>query len=194
MSRDTRQVIINALFSLAQENPDWSHFTIQDVAKEAGISRQAIYQKHYASVEDIINDIHVQIATEARNKLFSSPPTIGVSPYQAVADELLPVLYEHRDWLRVIYNSPYLSSGWFRYLSESYREWMLPFIEKRAKELNLKEEILLQLTINQIYSLIVVWLKQPFPLHPDRFKEIFLDMLVLSPNDYLEECFRINSR
>lgn len=192
MSKDTRQVIINALFNLAQENPDLSHFTIKDIAIEAGISRQAIYQKHYSSVEDIIRDIHTQIATESREKLFSLPPTLGVSPYQIVADELLPVLYEHRDWLKIIYTSS-LSSGWFRYLEASYRDWLTPFIQETAKKIQVKEEILLQMTISQIFSLIIAWLTQPFPAPPEIFRGTFLKMLCLSANDYLDESFRLGN-
>ena len=57
MPLDTRQVIIDALFRLAQRWPERTSFNLTEIASEAHISRQAIYQKHYRNVEDIIDDL-----------------------------------------------------------------------------------------------------------------------------------------
>ena len=42
----SRENIINALFRIASKNPDKKNITLSEIAKEAGVSRQAIYQKH----------------------------------------------------------------------------------------------------------------------------------------------------
>lgn len=46
MPKGTRENIINAFFSLASKHPSSTHFTLTQIAKEAGISRQSIYQNH----------------------------------------------------------------------------------------------------------------------------------------------------
>lgn len=189
--KDTRKIIINALFKLAQKNPGTLHFTIKDIADEAGISRQAIYQKHYGSVEDIIEDIHTQIATEARERLFSIPVGPDYSPYVAISETLLPVLYTHRDWLKIIYTTS-LSAGWFQYITDAYTEWIRPFVKDVSTELKVKEDILIHLTVSQIFSLFIAWLTQPLPLPPEIFKDVFLKLLTVPANEYVDQQFRIN--
>ena len=44
MPKNTRDLIINSLITLAKKNPQRSSFTITEIATEAGISRQAIYR------------------------------------------------------------------------------------------------------------------------------------------------------
>ena len=58
MPKNTRDLIINSLITLAKKNPLRSSFTMTEIAAEAGISRQAIYQKHFNNFEDIIEYIH----------------------------------------------------------------------------------------------------------------------------------------
>mgnify|MGYP000883352427 CR=1 FL=1 len=60
MTKDTRNSIISAFISLAKQNPQRSSFTMSEIAKKAGISRQAIYQKHFHNYDDIIKYIHEQ--------------------------------------------------------------------------------------------------------------------------------------
>lgn len=54
MSRDTRENIVNALLVLALENPTRHNFSISEIADRAGISRQAIYQKHFNNYHEIV--------------------------------------------------------------------------------------------------------------------------------------------
>ena len=54
MAKNTRELIIGSLITLAKKNPQRSSFTMTEIAAEAGISRQAIYQKHFNNFEDII--------------------------------------------------------------------------------------------------------------------------------------------
>lgn len=192
MSRDTRQIIITALLRLAQRHPEKTQFTVTEIASEARISRQAIYQKHYRNVDDIIQDIHLQIATEARQKITNYPPQSGKSPFLIIADEMIPVLYRYREWLRVIYTSS-LYPGWLKYLEQSYRPWLTPFIVENCPNLEVDLEIVLQLIIGHVLNLFVAWLKQPIPLPPDTFREKFLDFILLSPNDYLSNQYRLKS-
>lgn len=58
MARNTKEKIIQAFFELALDNPSKSRFSIAEIAQQAGISRQAIYKKHFNSTEEIIEEVH----------------------------------------------------------------------------------------------------------------------------------------
>jgi AcrR family transcriptional regulator len=190
MSRDTRQLIIDALLRLAQRSPEKTTFTLTEIAAEAHISRQAIYQKHFQNVDDIIKDMHLQIATKARKKYVHTAPTPGVSPFQILADEMIPILYEHRDWLRIIYTSS-LYIGWMKHIENSYRQWLRPYIAEAYIDLEVDFDLILQLLIGFVFSSSMAWLSQPFPLPPEIFKETFLKIVKLSPNDFIGKQYRL---
>lgn len=189
---DTRSLIVNALFRLAQRSPDQPKFTLTEIAIEAKISRQAIYQKHYNNVDDIIQDIYHQIATEARTTMVSTSPELGRSPFQMIVDDIVPVLYEHREWMKIIYNSS-LHLSWAKHVESFYRPWLCQYIKKSSSNLHIDEDILLQLLMGQITNLMVAWMSQPVPLSPIAFKQKFLKLILISPNDYLDPEFRLNN-
>lgn len=58
MAKDTREIITAAFLKLARQNPSATSFNMTEIASEAKISRQAIYQKHFSKVEEIIDYIH----------------------------------------------------------------------------------------------------------------------------------------
>lgn len=47
MLEDTCKKIINAFFELAINNPEKTNFTMTEIAHQAGLTRQAIYRKHF---------------------------------------------------------------------------------------------------------------------------------------------------
>ena len=188
MARDTRRIIMNAVLRLAQKNPDRIQFTLTEIAMEARISRQAIYQKHYQNVNDIIHDIHLQIATEARKKLIQYGPSCGKSPFHIIADEMLPVLYEHREWLRVIYTTS-LYPGWLGYLEKSYRPWITPFLVNNCSDADL--EVVTQILIGHVLNIFIAWLKQPVPVPPDAFREQFFKLINMTPYDYISKNYKL---
>lgn len=189
---DTRNLIINSLLRLAQRSPDKPKFTLTEIAIEAKISRQAIYQKHYRNVDDIIQDIYQQIATEARVTMVSTPPERGISPFQRIVDDIVPVLYEHREWMKIIYNSS-LHLSWATHVESFYRPWLCQYIQNSSSNLNIDKDILLQLLMGQITNLMVAWMSQPVPLSPIAFKQEFLRLVLIAPNDYLDSEFRLKN-
>lgn len=63
MVKGTQEKIINSFFKLAERYPERSSFSITEIANEAKISRQAIYQKHFKSYEEIVDFIMQSIDT-----------------------------------------------------------------------------------------------------------------------------------
>ena len=101
MPRGTREKIVNAFFRCANKHPDIHHFTIAEIAEEAGVSRQAIQRKHYRTVEELILDIRRQVNDKVKKELDFHYPKEGISPYHVFAMHILPVIYEYRDCLIV---------------------------------------------------------------------------------------------
>ena len=54
MVKGNQQKILDAFYDLAMQNPNEANLSMSDLAKKAGISRQAIYKHHFNSVDDII--------------------------------------------------------------------------------------------------------------------------------------------
>ena len=77
MANKTRELILGAFITLARRNPQRTSFTMTEIAAEAGISRQAIYQKHFNNFEDIIDYIH----KESVPCTILKPPLVGGSFY-----------------------------------------------------------------------------------------------------------------
>ena len=76
MAKNTRELIIKALITLAKKNPQRSSFTMTEIAAEAGISRQAIYQKHFNNFEDIIEYIHEETNQDIFNVFNKYCPSV----------------------------------------------------------------------------------------------------------------------
>ena len=71
MVKGTQEKIINSFFKLAERYPERSSFSITEIANEAKISRQAIYQKHFKSYEEIIDFIMQSIDTTINEQFFT---------------------------------------------------------------------------------------------------------------------------
>lgn len=99
MAKNTRELIIRALITLAKKNPQRSSFTMTEIAAEAGISRQAIYQKHFNNFEDIIEYIHEETNQHIFNVFNKFCPSNDGDPISFLADHILPLIYEKRKLL-----------------------------------------------------------------------------------------------
>ena len=65
MALNTRDRILDAFFELADKQPDRSRFTFTEIAKEAGLSRQAIYKRHFNNTTEIIEYIRQDMVKQA---------------------------------------------------------------------------------------------------------------------------------
>ena len=81
MVKGTQEKIINSFFKLAERYPERSSFSITEIANEAKISRQAIYQKHFKSYEEIVDFIMQSIDTTITNNFYCSKNTIFQSKF-----------------------------------------------------------------------------------------------------------------
>lgn len=67
--------------------------TMSDIAAEAHISRQAIYQKHFKTIDEIIDEIH-QIIYQNTYSILSKFDPSHSTLNEYIAHKLLPKLYQ----------------------------------------------------------------------------------------------------
>ncbi|WP_283572112.1 TetR/AcrR family transcriptional regulator [Streptococcus agalactiae] len=94
MTIGTHENIINAFFRIAAKK-DARLITMSDIAAEAHISRQAIYQKHFKTIDEIINEIH-QIIYQNTYSILSKFDPSHSTLNEYIAHKLLPKLYQYR--------------------------------------------------------------------------------------------------
>lgn len=187
MVQGSKESIINAVFRIASKNPDKSRLTMTEIAKEAGLSRQAIYQKHFSSVDEIFDDIHTSM-TEEVFKTFKrsiADPSIH-SVYEAVARDVIPKVYQKRIQARIIYHTS-VDSKAFKFLEESYLQLLL-----EADNINiinnspLMTPSMIKIVINYIFALVSEWVAEDFPEPPEVFAKTFLTLMETAPKGLVD--------
>ncbi|MEX2784947.1 TetR/AcrR family transcriptional regulator [Streptococcus sp. H49] len=184
-----RENIINALLRIASKNPDKKEVTMSEIAEEAGISRQAIYQKHYNNVEDIFNDIHHSITQEVYETLEHAVNSKKIaSIYDIIADELIPKVYYYRSWGKVLFHTS-LDHNWVQFLQDIY----LPLLEEQDSNIinhsPLPQKNMIKALMFYIFSIIAEWLSEDFPDPPEVFSKKFKFLMTTSPKSLIDSTF-----
>ena len=186
MVQGSREAIVNAVFRIASKNPKKRELTMAEIAKEAGISRQAIYQKHFANVKEIFNYIHRSMTDE----VFATFKTSITNPknhsiYEAVANDIIPLVYQKRDRVYVFYHTS-LDTGVSNFLEAHY----VDLLEHAAIEIDNKgpfsNKSMMRIVINYIFSIVGEWIAEDFPDPPEVFAKKFLDLMESSPKDLID--------
>ena len=183
MVKGTRENIINAFFSLAAKYPDKYDFSIADIACEAGISRQAIYRNHFDNVNEIIKYIRHVIDDEVKAVMICYQKEENVAIY--FAENVLPILYNRRQWLKLLYSSN-IDPCWRRFLQKEYQPWFQNNLIFDPSKLNSNKEFISKLIINHTLAILEAWLSQDFPMPPEAFKKHFITLLSTPVLSFLE--------
>ena len=183
MAKNTRELIIKALITLAKKNPQRSSFTMTEIAAEAGISRQAIYQKHFNNFEDIIEYIHEETNQDIFNVFNKYCASNDGDPISFLADHILPLIYEKREVINTLYTTQ-VDPCWKEFLRGTYSEWVLKNVNYQLKYNFNKEDIAYIITTMAI-SFIEVWIRKENPIPPKEFRETFIQLSKTSLCDYI---------
>ncbi|MDR2976072.1 MAG: TetR/AcrR family transcriptional regulator [Streptococcaceae bacterium] len=184
MVNGTRLKIRHAFLKYASKHPAPTRVTIADIAEEAKISIQAIYRKHYSSVEEIIEDIHSSVASDVELILAKHNPDT-THPLTVISEALLPAAYKHRDTLRVM-NKTYIAPSWNRFVEECFETWFSPYLEPHLKPVAVSKEFMIDVILKQIRIFVACWLSEKVPQPPEVFEETFMKLLSNSICDILE--------
>lgn len=184
MANKTRELILGAFITLARRNPQRTSFTMTEIAAEAGISRQAIYQKHFNNFEDIIDYIHKETDQQIFNNFNNYCPKRDGDPITFLADHILPLIYEKREVVGTLYNSQ-ATTCWREFLREKYSQWVLKNVNYQLKYSFSEEDIAYIITTMAAISFIEVWIRKDNPTPPEEFRETFIQLAKTSLCDYI---------
>lgn len=169
---NTQENIINALFQLALKNPERSDFSISEIAMQANISKQAIYQKYFRSTNEILEYLHKIIDTDIFKSLKNYDPNSDSDPFKYFAINTLPLIYKYRNWLKYLYLTA-LDPNWKNFLKKKYLNWVSKNIKIQSNQ-NIAKGDFIKIIVGNILTLIEVWMSQEMPDHPQKFSKIFL--------------------
>lgn len=182
---DTQQRIIDSFFILARDSNSLKKITMKDIAEKAGIKRQNIYKKHFSSKKDIINTIHNLINWECEQKfeefINDKNQTDLISFY---ADNILPILYDKRDYLKILYGTD-ADSEWMFFLQKQYSPIVKECLKSHQENLGKQIEFISELIVRQFISVIANWLTSEQPEPPSLFKQILVTCLSTSTSELL---------
>ena len=186
MVNRTRENIIAAFFRYAQKHPLKTSVTLSEIAKEAQISKQAVYQKHFSSMDELIQEIHKIMTAEILKELYKIPEDNKCPLFEELADSVLPIIHKYREGLKILYNTS-LDSTWISFVEENYRSWLVPRIKIDVSQLEVSEKFFLKYISRQIVSLIALWISEDKPCPPEIYKPIFLNFLNCSLNNLIND-------
>ena len=164
----------NSTFSLASKHPSSTHFTLTQIAKEAGISRQSIYQNHFNNYDELIQYIHEMIDADIHSHIEQDLTT--KDPITLFCDNIIPLLYSKRTWLRCLYTTA-ADPSWRSFLQITYGKWLKENISPTEVDLQMPKPFLQELFLLNILNIIQLWISQEFPTPPDIFKKQFILLL-----------------
>jgi len=184
MTWETRNKIINAFFELAINNPEKTHFTMSEIAHQAGLTRQAIYRKHFRNFQEIVDYVHAMIDEQIYQVYRNYDITKDGNPFDYVADNVLPVIYEGRQWIAPLYIST-IDPSFEQFIVSTYTKWGMKNIQPQSEKFHLPDDVLTQLIVEQTMVIIKNWIIQENPTPPDEFKDDFLRLIKSPLYDYL---------
>ena len=183
MTLGSHENIINAFFRLASQK-DYQKVTMMEIAQEAHLSRQAIYQKHFSSIDQIIEEIHAILYKDIYVTLKDfDPQKEHLNSF--IARELLPRIYQHRDWLKVLHSSS-LDLHWQEFLYEQFHPILAPYLSELAEDLQLSQAFLADFLIRYYCSIIASWISQDLPMPPQYFAKYFLKLSDIPISHYFK--------
>ncbi|SEM39083.1 transcriptional regulator, TetR family [Streptococcus gallolyticus] len=172
MPRWTREIIIDAFFDLAINNPDKTSFTMSEIARVAGISRQAIYRKHFKNVQEIVDYVHTIIDEQIHQVYSDYDMTKDGDPFEYVANNVLPVIYKERKRIACLFTSA-IAPSFEQFIISTYTKWGIENIHLQSERFHLPDDVLAQLIVEQTMVIIKNWITQENPTPPRILKRIF---------------------
>ncbi|MGM9886630.1 MAG: TetR/AcrR family transcriptional regulator [Lactococcus sp.] len=175
--RDKRA--FSAFCLVAEESTYRTDISMSKIAAKMGISRQALGKNYFRNVNEIIYFLHVYIdqTIQPQFKHFVASKRTDLPLF--MAKELLPLLYDKREYLHVLYGSV-ADPSWNAYLENTYTDILEPYFSTTA---GIEARFLAQAVTRQILTIIGMWMADEIPEHPLTFSDKFLYLMNHSVND-----------
>ena len=150
----------------------FEQITVKELCDNA-IVRTATFYNHFNSVEDVISCIEESVDAKILECINNHPNgvTKGIGIIDVISNEILPLIYENREILKILYTSP-LQPYWIDYLKANYSKWVSSFKSEYDCR-TVPSYYAENLTYLFFFSIIELWVSKPVPETPAEFMKIF---------------------
>lgn len=170
MNKSVKKIMDSYLYLVDLHNS--LEISISDITNVAGVSRATFYN-HFDSVEDVIPCIEESVDAKISECINNHPNgvTKGIGIIDVISNEILPLIYENREILKILYISP-LHPYWIDYLKANYSKWVSSFKSEYDCR-TVPSYYAENLTYLFFFSIIELWVSKPVPETPAEFRKIF---------------------
>ncbi|MBB5888194.1 hypothetical protein [Lactovum miscens] len=118
ITTDNQQKVIDTFFLIAKETPSVNKITLQMIASRLGIRRESIYKYCFRIPNEILERAHYLVDKKIEESVneFVNGERHDFAVF--LSHEILPLLYEKRDWLQILYNT-ILDPKWGKILEKN---------------------------------------------------------------------------
>ena len=169
--------LIESFFILADENPTAKRISITQITKKANINHQN-FTRYFKNFEEMIEKIHEMVDEKVESTLLAYLKREGAKPDLVTfyATEVLPLLYNERYHLRILYKS-LADPSWIQYLEGKYTSILEVALAQAGNKLTIDDQALCSLIVQNVLAITAVWLKSENPTPPLAFRETFIKYL-----------------
>jgi len=179
--------IFHAFIKVAKKNKSFSDISIKSISEELGMSRQAMYQSHFKSIEEILNSLYFYVdkgiqknITNILNKVYTRSDFIHEIVYS-----ILPLIYEKREFFQILYSEK-IESTWSHFMEHRYSDLLLPiFRDKYFNGEIISAEIQSRIIIHEFIGLISIWMNEEEPSSPEKFAPVVIYAMNKSAKDMI---------
>ncbi|MCD2256603.1 TetR/AcrR family transcriptional regulator C-terminal domain-containing protein [Lactobacillus sp. CC-MHH1034] len=165
-----------AFVLVANEAASRSEITLAKIADKLHISRQAMHQSHYRSIDELIRNLHYFIDQKPHQmvkKFIKNAHQYRLNDIiQFFGNQVLPLLYEKRHYLKVLYGRV-ADPAWRSFIIDHYVTLIEPFFDKSTQKVGLSANFMAQLLVSEALAIIANWMRQPEPENPVTFSQKF---------------------
>jgi len=176
--------IFSVFCKIAKQSASVNQITIPKIAKELGISRQAIYKSHYKNIDEIIHALHLymeeDIYTDFKNA--AQKDKSSFNPLYFISYNILPKLYQKREYLQVLYGTA-VDPSWHDFLTKRYTRIIKDILTIEHNELSIEYS---EFIVAQSLAIIGVWMRTEKIELPIYFSKKFQFLMKNSISDVIE--------
>lgn len=182
--------IFIAFTLVASESRYHSEITLSQLASKVGITRQAIHKSHYKNIDEVIRGLHFFIDQKPNSKLkkfvLNCEGRQKTSLVKFFAAEILPDLYDKRQYLKVLYGGV-ADPSWTVFIVQSYVDILVPYFKNSKDSLDLDATFIAKLVVTQVMAIISNWITQEEPEIPSVFAKKFTFLINYSIGDLIDK-------